>query len=191
MAFALKVALRVLGLVWVGLLVALAWEHTPRPAALAAPAPKPAAPVQAQAPTPPEPPAAGAPRVVYGGAVTGSVSAARPASAPAPVAKESPAPERPAVALPAARDVAPPLPAREAPVRVAAQVEPPVAPGPDALGQVDLNTASVPDLNGLGAGMVGRAIVAGRPYASPDDLVAKRILNRATYARIKDRVTTR
>lgn len=191
MAFALKVVLRVLGLVWVGILVALAWEHTPRPAAVAAPAPKPAASVQAQAPVQPEAPAAGAPRVVYGGSVTGSVPASRPASAPAPAAKENPAQERPVVAVPAARDVPAAPAAQEAPVRVAAQVEPPVAPAPGALNQIDLNTASVPELNELGAGMIGRAIVAGRPYASPDDLVAKRILNRATYARIKDRVTTR
>lgn len=50
---------------------------------------------------------------------------------------------------------------------------------------VDLNTASVDELNRLGGGMIGRAIIQGRPYASPDDLVRKRVVSRATFNRIK------
>ena len=56
------------------------------------------------------------------------------------------------------------------------------------MGRVALNSASVADLNALGGGMIGRAIVGGRPYASPEDLLAKRVLNRATYERIKDQI---
>ncbi len=35
------------------------------------------------------------------------------------------------------------------------------------------------------------AIIGGRPYATPDDLVAKHILTQHIYDRIKDRVTVR
>ena len=40
-----------------------------------------------------------------------------------------------------------------------------------------------------GARRIGRAIVQRRPYASVDQLLAKRVLSRATYDRIKDQVT--
>jgi DNA uptake protein ComE-like DNA-binding protein len=61
-----------------------------------------------------------------------------------------------------------------------------------AVGLVDLNTASVDALNTLrGGGRIGRSIVRGRPYASVEDLVKKRILSRSVYARVKDQVTAR
>jgi DNA uptake protein ComE-like DNA-binding protein len=61
-----------------------------------------------------------------------------------------------------------------------------------AVGLVDLNTASVDALNALrGGGRIGRSIVRGRPYASVEDLVKKRILSRSVYARVKDQVTAR
>ncbi|MCJ2085738.1 helix-hairpin-helix domain-containing protein [Methylobacterium sp. E-005] len=64
--------------------------------------------------------------------------------------------------------------------------------GPRALAVVDLNTASVTDLNRLrGGGAIGRAIVAKRPYASVDQLLSKRVLSRSVYERIKDQVTVR
>jgi DNA uptake protein ComE-like DNA-binding protein len=53
---------------------------------------------------------------------------------------------------------------------------------------VDINTASVEELNRLG-GRFGRAIVTGRPYASVDDLVSKRVLTRSTFTQIKDQIT--
>src|SRR5829696_920358 len=53
---------------------------------------------------------------------------------------------------------------------------------------VDINTASVEELNRLG-GRFGRAIVAGRPYASIDDLVSRRVLTRSTFSQIKDQIT--
>jgi DNA uptake protein ComE-like DNA-binding protein len=64
--------------------------------------------------------------------------------------------------------------------------------GPRALAVIDLNTASVADLNRLrGGGAIGRAIVAKRPYASVDQLLSKRVLSRGVYERIKDQVTVR
>jgi DNA uptake protein ComE-like DNA-binding protein len=61
----------------------------------------------------------------------------------------------------------------------------PEAPDPKL---VDINTASVDELNRLG-GRFGRAIIAGRPYATTDDLVSKRVLTRSTFSQIKDQIT--
>jgi len=59
-------------------------------------------------------------------------------------------------------------------------------------GEHDLNVASLADLNSLkGGGMIGRAIIAGRPYRTSDELVTRRILSRATYERIKAQVSAR
>jgi DNA uptake protein ComE-like DNA-binding protein len=64
--------------------------------------------------------------------------------------------------------------------------------GPRAVAVVDLNTASVADLNRLrGGGTIGRAIVAKRPYASVDQLLTKRVLSRTVYERIREQVTVR
>lgn len=57
---------------------------------------------------------------------------------------------------------------------------------------VDLNTASFEQLNRLrSAGSLGRAIIKGRPYASVDDLVKRKVVRRSVYERIKDQVTVR
>jgi DNA uptake protein ComE-like DNA-binding protein len=53
---------------------------------------------------------------------------------------------------------------------------------------VDINTASVDELNSLG-GRFGRAIAAGRPYTTIDELVSKRVLTRSTFSQIKDQIT--
>ncbi|HEX2136379.1 MAG TPA: helix-hairpin-helix domain-containing protein [Microvirga sp.] len=61
-----------------------------------------------------------------------------------------------------------------------------------ARGLVDLNTAELHELNALrGGGRIGRAIIRARPYASPEDLLRKRVLSRSTYERVKDQVTVR
>lgn len=65
--------------------------------------------------------------------------------------------------------------------------DPSVPPG----GSVDLNTASVEQLNGLGAGMIGRRIVEFRPYTSPDELLTRRVLKRTDYDTIKNAITVR
>jgi len=54
--------------------------------------------------------------------------------------------------------------------------------------RVDINTASVEELNRLG-GRFAKAIVAGRPYASIDELVSKRVITRTTFSQIKDQIT--
>ncbi|HEY8565818.1 MAG TPA: helix-hairpin-helix domain-containing protein [Beijerinckiaceae bacterium] len=128
-------------------------------------------------------------RVVYTGAVTAQ---AAPPAKPAPKAGE---PQR------SAPEPTPPTPvtlaALAAPASPSSQADrTPAPPAPIAAASstatIDLNTASLEQLNALpGAGMVGRAIIKGRPYASAEDLLAKRILNRATYARIKDQVAVR
>jgi len=54
--------------------------------------------------------------------------------------------------------------------------------------RIDINTASADDLNRLGS-RIGKAIMAGRPYRSIDELVSKRVLKRSTFNQIKDRIT--
>ncbi len=178
---ALKVFVRLFGMAWIAVLAVIAWQYTPGLGTPAAPAAKPAAlasaPAETARPRTLVPaPAPEAPRVVYQGNVTGSTSPARPAQA-APGVPAAPAP----VPAPQAAPVVAPAP------QVAARIETPAAPAASP-GRVDLNTASVAELNALGGGMIGRAIVGGRPYASPEDLLAKRVLNRATFVRIKDQI---
>lgn len=114
---------------------------------------------------------------------------ATPAPAPMPAPVPAPAPAVPAPSAAPATMPAPSPPPVFSPPSVATAEEP--APAPAAAGAVDLNTASVAELNGLGGGMIGKAIVARRPYASPGELLSKRVLSRATYDRIKGQVTVR
>jgi DNA uptake protein ComE-like DNA-binding protein len=168
MRVGVKTVVRVLGLAWVGFMAAFAWEYTGQHNAVAAST---AAPVNAVAPQPR--PVAEAPAA--------QLMQPRPEAQPRTAAPAQ-------VATPPASPAAAPAPA---PTKVASlPVESTVQTG-GALARVDLNTASVAELNGLGAGMIGRAIVAGRPYSTGEDLLSKRVLNRATYARIKDQVAAR
>ncbi len=113
--------------------------------------------------------------------------AADPAPAPAPAPVPVPVPSAAPATVP--EPTPPPVFSPPAVPPVAANDEP--ASAPAAAGAVDLNTASVAELNGLGGGMIGKAIVARRPYASPGDLLSKRVLSRATYEKIKGQVTVR
>ncbi len=190
---ALRVVVRTLGVAWVAGLATAAWQYTPPAAAVAAPnSSLVSAPAPEVAARPSASPTAGA-RVVYQGLVMGSEAPQRTAQ-PA-----GPAPARP-MAVTLGRD---PIerqdPAHRAPVvgaaghaapnKVARLDEPvPAGVAVAAPRRVDLNTASLDELNGLGGGMVGRAIIAGRPYRSPEDLLAKRVLNKTTFARIRDQL---
>lgn len=180
-----KTLVRSLGLAWVALLATVAWEYTPQHAAAAATSPKLVASTP-PAPVRPHTPSIKAPRVVYDGLVTGSSAQSRPTQQPLPVATVAAGESVPASAV-----VTEPTPVIRAPAKVAALVESTARPVPARSQRIDINTASAAELSAIGGGMIGRAIVGGRPYASPQDLLAKRVLNRATYARIADMVETR
>ncbi|MGQ0695292.1 MAG: ComEA family DNA-binding protein [Nitrospiraceae bacterium] len=55
---------------------------------------------------------------------------------------------------------------------------------------IDINKATLTELRSLpGIGTVkAREIVAGRPYASVDDLKTRKILPKSTYDKIRDRI---
>lgn len=126
-----------------------------------------------------------------------------PASAPPPSQAPEPGPVASRAAEPTSGFPSPSPPQRADPV----SAPPPVpsaslgqeqvaaagdAAGPRALSVADLNTATAAELNRLrGGGMIGRAIIQRRPYASVDQLLSKRVLSRGTYERIKDQVTVR
>ena len=56
---------------------------------------------------------------------------------------------------------------------------------------MDLNSASIEQLNALGAGMIGKRIVEFRPYPMPEDLVTRRVLKKSDYEAIRSAVTVR
>jgi DNA uptake protein ComE-like DNA-binding protein len=64
-------------------------------------------------------------------------------------------------------------------------------PSGTAGGAIDANSASVEQLNALGAGMIGKRILEFRPYASTDELLSRRVLKRADYETIKAAVTAK
>ncbi|WP_370693850.1 helix-hairpin-helix domain-containing protein [Methylobacterium sp. NEAU K] len=171
-------------LIIAGVLAALVQYMLPSPAPV--PAPQAEAPASRRSAEPPPPEAA-------------PPAPAEPAPEPAPQPAAPPegagAPPGPAQQMPADALAFPPEPvAPEAPVQQGqAEVDRAEdATGPRAFAILDLNTASVSDLNKLrGGGAIGRAIVAKRPYTSVEQLLSKRVLSRAVYDRIKDQVTVR
>jgi len=58
---------------------------------------------------------------------------------------------------------------------------------------IDINSATLTDLRSLpGIGTAtAHKIVAGRPYASVDDLKARKLLSNGTYDRIRDRISAK
>jgi len=59
-------------------------------------------------------------------------------------------------------------------------------------GLLDINTASEADLKAIGGigDTYSKKIIAGRPYAKKDQLLSKKILPKATYDKIKDKIIT-
>ncbi len=178
----LRVGLLILaaaGLAWI---IQSVWLHGPEPEA-AAPAAATVTPVRPSGAASAPPPLA-------------PVRVVKPAE---PVPEPSrPVAEAPPPALPASPPADPaPSPAPAPVTRMAPPESDPVAEAeenapPAAVSLIDLNTASLAELNGLkGGGAIGRTIVQHRPYASVDQLLSKRVLNRATYQRIKDQVSVR
>ncbi|HZB61722.1 MAG TPA: helix-hairpin-helix domain-containing protein [Microvirga sp.] len=142
--------------------------------AFASPAPSSPQATQASQATPDAP--MGASRSIATRAPAAPVKAAGPGPLIIEFPRSGPPPAAPDAATGAVQD------------KVAATAPPPAGPS----GLVNLNTATLEQLNAIdGAGPVARAIVRGRPYASAEDLVTKRILRRSVYERIKDQVTVR
>ncbi|HEX5647734.1 MAG TPA: helix-hairpin-helix domain-containing protein [Nitrospira sp.] len=58
---------------------------------------------------------------------------------------------------------------------------------------IDINSATLTDLKSLpGVGAAyARKIVEGRPYASVDDLKARKVLSSGTYDKIRDRISAK
>ena len=137
---------------------------TPAPVAPKAAAPAPAAPKAATAPAP----------------------AATKTAAPAAAATKAATP----VAAPAATKAA--APAAAAP-KTAAPATPAVTKAVAAVKLVNLNTATAAELDALPK--IGKArtkaIIAGRPYASVDDLIAKKVLPKDAFEAIKAKVSVK
>ena len=111
------------------------------------------------------------------------ISMANPAAPPTPPGRQ--VATGPDVAIePTAQQPLPPPP----PTRVASL--PTSAPAPKGDGQININKASVAQLDHLpGGGSIGKAIARRRPYHSIDDLVRKRVLKEAAFRRIRPAIT--
>ena len=133
------------------------------------------------------------PSVTVGAApAPAAAPAAKPApaaAAPAPAAKPAPAPAAvPAATAPASK----PAPAAAAPAKAAKAEK--AAPAKLAPGEkVNINTAPKEKLDALpGIGPVkAQAIIDGRPFAKPEDIMKVKGIKQGEYNKIKDTITVR
>ena len=132
----------------------------------------------------------------------GSEVAAQAAFTPAPLSTTPQSQSLPPVAslspstvvAPAASDPAPstsaPTPATVSRQQVATRSPDPDASARPGPGLVNINKASIAELDHLpGGGRIGSAIARRRPYRSVEDLVRKRVLRDAAFERIKSAIT--
>ncbi len=103
---------------------------------------------------------------------------------------QSPAPT---TARPAAKPAVHAAPASAPAATPAAAAKPAPGKAPSHAELVDLNSASKEELMKLpGIGdAISDKIVAGRPWASKAQLLSKGVVNRAVYAKIKDRIVAK
>jgi DNA uptake protein ComE-like DNA-binding protein len=112
--------------------------------------------------------------------------AVKPATPPAPTAAApAPATTAPAPAKPAAAAPAPAKPAAAAP---APATKPAVATGP-----VNINAATAEQLDSIPniGEKRSEAIIKGRPYATTQELVSKKVLTQGVFDKVKDKVTVK
>lgn len=104
-----------------------------------------------------------------------------------------PQPAPPAVveaATRAAAAVPAPRPVSEAALEPVENGPAPASDQANAAGRININTASVDQLNSIpGGGHIGRSIARHRPYRSLEDLVDHRVLKARDFARIKSAIT--
>ncbi len=115
--------------------------------------------------------------VLCSGAFAGPALA--PALAQLPTVPKAPSPTMPTMP---AKPAMPAMPTTAVPAAA--------APAP-ALALTNINTASAADLDKLP--QIGKAraaaIIKGRPYTAPDDLVNKKVLSKGVFDKIKDKIT--
>ena len=100
------------------------------------------------------------------------------------------APAAPAVKVEAPKVTTPAAPAK---VEAAKPATPAAAPGKTVVKPLNLNTATSAELDALPK--IGeartKAIIAGRPYKSVDDLIAKKVIPQDAFDAIKTRVVVK